>query len=193
MTTGAPRLLLDRRRALGILAAPALLAACQTKIAPPSPYAPVNFLPGQIGLRLAGVQIVTAPTVASATESFPVQINEFVRLWSERRLAILGGGPPARLVIDEARGWSQPLPPGPIGPGERFDAVLQARLAVDEGGVERGFAGARVTADGASDGPLTPAERTALQNNVAAQLAERFDAAMTNAIYARLGPYIASR
>lgn len=188
-----PSLPISRRRALGLLAAPAILAplaGCQTKILPPSPYAPVNFQPGWIGLRLAGVQIVTAPTVLGAADDFPVRVADFVRLWSERRLRILGGPAQGRLVIDEARGWGQTGPVGALGPSERFDAVLQARLAVDEYGVERGFAGARVTADGGSTGLLTPAERLALQNRVAAQLAERFDVAMTAAIHNRLGAYL---
>lgn len=182
-----------RRRALGLLAAPALLAplaACQTRIAPPSPYATVNFQPGSIRLRLAGVQLVTAPTVASTAEDFPVRVADFIRLWSERRIQPLGGFAQGRLVIDEARGWIQQTAAGPLGPGELFQAVLQARLAIDENGAERGFAGARVTAEGGSDGPLTPAERTALQNRVAAQLAERFDVAMTAAIQNRLSSYL---
>ncbi|WP_018633000.1 hypothetical protein [Neomegalonema perideroedes] len=198
MKTGAPLPIsaprsggIHRRRALALLAAPALLAGCQTKILPPSPYAEVNFLPGVLNLRLTGVQLVTAPTVASAAEDFPVRVADFVRLWSERRLRTIGGGASGRLVIDEARGASQETPPGPLGPGERFEAVLQARLAIDENGAERGFAGARVTAEGHSDGPLTPAERTNLQNRVAAQLAERFDLAMSDAIRTRLGSYLA--
>ncbi len=191
MKTAAFRSGIDRRRALVLLAAPALLAACQTKIQPPSPYAQVNFQPGALNLRLTGVHLVTAPTVASASEDFPVQVGEFVRLWSERRLRAVGGGASGRLVIDEARGVSTATPPGPLGPGERFEAVLQARLAIDENGAERGFAGARVTAEGVSDGPLTPAERTSLQNRVAAELAERFDIAMSDAIAKRLAPYLA--